>query len=95
MSKEMRKKPRRPMCYNAWIGVDRDTPLRGCVVADISETGARLKLKNPSDLPNSFTLLLNGRTGLHRLCHAVWRNENHIGVHFATSAAQAHDATSA
>jgi hypothetical protein len=95
MTREKRKKPRRTMRYNAWIGIDRDTPLRGCVVSDISETGARLELENPSDLPDSFTLLLTGRTALYRVCHAVWRNDNHIGVHFVPSAAQAHDAASA
>jgi hypothetical protein len=88
MSKEKRKKPRRTIRYTAWVGISKELPLRGCVVSDISETGAKLELKNVADLPEAFTLLLTGRGQLHRRCHAVWRTEHHIGVHFDKSEAQ-------
>jgi len=82
MTKEKRKKPRRAIRYNAWIGISKELPLRGCVVSDISETGAKLELENVGDLPQAFTLLLTGRGQSHRRCHSVWRTERHIGVHF-------------
>jgi len=91
MSKEKRKKPRRTIGYTAWIGVDKTTPLRGCVVSDISETGAKLEVKNPADLPITFTLLLSGRSPVYRKCQAVWRTEHHLGVLFEKTAAQMHD----
>lgn len=56
--------------------------MRGCVVSDISDTGARLDVEHPEELPEAFQLLLSGRGGIHRQCQAVWRTSSQIGVYF-------------
>lgn len=82
MTKEKRKKIRRALRYKAWIGLGEGSPLSGCMVSDISETGARLDVEDPRALPEVFNLLLSGRGGLYRRCRVVWRTENEIGVRF-------------
>lgn len=82
MIKDKRKHIRRSLRYTAWIGTGEDAPLRGCVVSDISHTGAKLDVENPEDLPDAFQLLLSGRGGIYRRCQVVWRSNNQIGVHF-------------
>jgi hypothetical protein len=82
MIKEKRKKLRRVLRYAAFIGTGADMPLRGCMVSDISETGAKLDVENAEELPGEFQLLLSGRGGIYRQCYAIWRTSNQIGVHF-------------
>ncbi|MEX0752984.1 MAG: PilZ domain-containing protein [Xanthobacteraceae bacterium] len=88
MVKEKRKSIRRAMRYTAWIGFDEGSPLRGCMVFDISETGARLELDNPWDVPDVFNLLLSGRGGVYRQCRTMWREGNQIGVCFEEAGAR-------
>jgi hypothetical protein len=72
------------MHYSAWAH-DGDTPHR-CVVADISDTGARLEVDDPTKIPDKFTLLLDGPDPQRRTCHVVWRTESEVGVAFETAA---------
>ncbi len=82
MIKEKRRSIRRPMRYTAWIGLGEGSPLRGCIVSDVSETGARLDVEQPEVLPEVFNLLLSGRGGIYRRCRIVWRSQNQVGVQF-------------
>ena len=82
MIKEKRKSVRQAMRHPAWIGLGEGSALRGCVVTNISETGARLELEHPDQLPTIFNLLLSGRGGMYRRCCVVWRSEDQIGVRF-------------
>lgn len=88
MLREKRKSPRRSILFNAWVGLGGGSPLRGCVVSDLSETGAKLQLANPEELPETFNLLLSGRGRIHRRCRAVWRKQNQMGVHFEQAEAE-------
>jgi hypothetical protein len=81
MHKDKRKNKRKPIRYTAWLAVE-NSPLHGCVVADISDSGAKLDVENSENLPDKFVLLLSRRTSLRRLCRAVWRTRTQIGVHF-------------
>lgn len=69
------------MKYNAWFGTE-DGGLQGCVVVDISETGARLRAENADAVPVDFVLLLSKRGAPRRYCHVVWRGHDQIGVEF-------------
>jgi hypothetical protein len=82
MRKDNRKKIRRAMHYTARIDLNDGTPRLGCLVSDISESGARLQMDGAQELPETFNLLLSGRGGIHRQCRVVWRSENQIGVQF-------------
>ena len=53
-----------------------------CRFADISASGARLEVKNPSQLPDEFILMLSERGKVMRRCEVVWRSEKYLGVRF-------------
>ena len=82
MFKEKRKDFRRVLRHSAWIGTLGGGPLRGCMVSDISENGARLEVEGAEELPDEFQLLLSGESGIYRKCRAIWRMHNQIGVQF-------------
>lgn len=82
MIKEKRKNLRRALRCSAWIGTGENRPLRGCMVSDISDDGAKLDVESAQDLPDEFQLLLSGNGGIYRQCRAVWRTSDQIGVHF-------------
>jgi hypothetical protein len=86
MISEKRKTPRHALRYSAWIGTGDNAPLRGCIVSDISEGGARLDVESAVELPDQFQLLLSCRDGIYRQCRAVWRTNNQIGVQFESPA---------
>lgn len=87
MVKEKRKNIRRAIRYTARIGLGDGSPLQGCMVSDVSETGARLDVEHPEALPEAFTLVLSGRGGIHRQCRVMWRTEDQIGVRFVKTGA--------
>jgi hypothetical protein len=78
---ELRKKPRRQFQYVAKILTENNKTI-ACEIADISDSGARLALKQQSELPETFMLLLTAAGDVRRHCHVVWRNEKNIGVEF-------------
>src|SRR5262245_2697362 len=51
---------------------------RNCVVREVSETGARIEVEHPADLPEEFVLHLAGSVA--RKCRIVWRGKNEIGI---------------
>jgi hypothetical protein len=79
---ELRKSPRRKFHYNATIIIERGAEPFPCAIVDISESGARLQLKNSSELPERFVLLLTKGSGPRRDCKIVWRDGLLIGVQF-------------
>lgn len=82
MTKEKRKNARRALRYAAWIGSCDKIPLRGCIVSDISDDGAKLEVEQAQELPDEFQLLFSGHGGIYRQCRTIWRTTNQIGVHF-------------
>lgn len=76
------------MRHSAWIAV---TPERrfGCIVADISQTGARIEVNDVTALPDSFVLLLSSSGAARRYCRVIWRRPKLAGVRFETSLAEA------
>ena len=82
MRSDKRKSPRKTMRFGAWVQDGETTP-RSCVLADVSDTGARLEVENPDDIPELFTLLLTGRReSPRRRCRVKWRSEDQVGVEF-------------
>ncbi len=55
-----------------------------CSVRDISETGARLHLKNAGNVPSQFTLHFNDGKA-ERSCRLVRRDGDNIGIEFVKS----------
>jgi hypothetical protein len=81
MRKDNRKSRRRPIRYSAWMALDNDK-LHGCVLSDISDTGARLDVEDSKALPDHFMLLLSGTGSARRSCRVIWRAPAQIGVAF-------------
>jgi hypothetical protein len=49
-------------------------------LSDVSKTGARVAVADPSALPDEFVLSL--KDDLRKWCRIVRRSENHVGVKF-------------
>jgi PilZ domain-containing protein len=81
MRSEKRKSRRKSMRYSAWIQGGSPKPF-GCVVADISDSGARLDVDEPDSVPYRFILLLSKNGHARRICRTVWRSSSQIGVQF-------------
>jgi hypothetical protein len=47
-------------------------------VRDVSETGARVDIERPADLPPEIELVLSG--AIVRRCRIVWRSKDAVGV---------------
>jgi len=59
-----------------------------CVVRDLSESGAKLKVVSVVGIPDHFTLALEGeRNG--RPCSVAWRKGAELGVTFERASRQA------
>jgi hypothetical protein len=88
---DKRKATRREIRYTSWIVMD-DSELQGCVLLDISDTGARLDVQDASTIPDCFILSLSNRGRARRKCHVVWRDGKQVGVEFDRKLPQAHQA---
>src|SRR5512140_656164 len=83
MLKDQRKAPRRLMRYSAWIAI-APNKMHGCVLSDISETGARIDVEDSKIFPDRFPMFLSRNGRARRVCTVVWRKPKQIGVTFAT-----------
>jgi hypothetical protein len=81
MAKDKRKAVRRPIRYTAWVALDGNE-LHGCVLSDISESGARIDIDETKEIPDQFTLLLSNNGSAQRKCRVIWRKPRQIGVTF-------------
>lgn len=54
-------------------------------LTDLSASGARLRGRTISDLPDSFLLSVKGHEGGIWHCAVAWRSEDEIGVRFVDS----------
>ncbi|NWG25599.1 MAG: PilZ domain-containing protein [Pseudorhodoplanes sp.] len=85
MRKDQRRHRRRSLNYPAWIQQRGGKRLR-CLVADVSETGARLRISAPDSADEEFTLRLSPAPNGTRPCRVVWRSGSMMGVQFVTAA---------
>jgi hypothetical protein len=78
---DLRKHVRKPFHWRAAIIAGTEPP-RSCTVTDVSESGARLKVEKPDELPEKFILLLTTSGKARRLCRVIWRSKKDAGVKF-------------
>lgn len=55
---------------------------QGCLLSDISETGARIDIDEAEAVPERFLLWLSANGSARRICRVVWRKPHQIGVKF-------------
>jgi hypothetical protein len=85
--KEKRKTKRQAMRYTAWIA-PKPGELHGCVLSDISDTGARISVEDANTIPDSFMLMLARNGKVLRPCRVIWRKPQQVGVKFVTRLAK-------
>ena len=78
----MRNSVRKALRHPAWMDIGDGSPLRSCTLSDVSQTGAKLVIENPNDIPAEFTLLLTGDGAVRRRCRVMRRGNGEIGVQF-------------
>lgn len=87
MGEERRKTLRKTFGHPAGLYHPDGKVICGCVMQDISDEGARLKIE-PSkgaaeEIPPEFILAITRSGNVIRRCKLIWRRENELGVHFA------------
>ena len=92
MIKEKRSARRQPLRYTARVAVTADKRL-GCVISDVSDTGARIDVQDSKTIPDYFILMLSSNGAARRIYRVVWRKLTHMGVKFERSLAAAANAT--
>jgi hypothetical protein len=80
--KDKRRSRRRDVSYPVAIENIVDGSAIPCVIQDISETGAKLGLRDLVDVPDEFILRLAENRPASRHCHTVWRAGHSLGVRF-------------
>lgn len=88
MLREKRTAKRQPLRYTAWAALTADQR-HGCVVSDVSDTGARIDVQDSTTLPDHFVLMLTSSGSARRFCRVMWRKPNQVGVQFTRSLAEA------
>jgi len=88
MPREKRKNRRQPLRYTAWIALS-PTERHGCVVSDVSDSGARIDVQDAKVLPDHFVLMLTSTGSARRFCRVMWRKPMQVGVKFARTLADA------
>jgi hypothetical protein len=82
----LRKSARKDLQHPAWVDAGDGSSPRSCTMSDVSQTGARLTIENPADVPDEFTLLLTGDGSVRRQCRVMRRIDREIGVQFLNNA---------
>ena len=66
----------------AWVSLNRERAPVECMVADISEIGAKIVVKLNMEIPQEFDLLLTPDGLVRRRCGVVWQSSDEIGLTF-------------
>jgi hypothetical protein len=78
---EHRSTPRHRTFKAAHIAFKERGAAISCVVRDLSDTGACLKVESPIGIPETFDLVFESDQSI-RTCRVVWRKANQIGIEF-------------
>jgi hypothetical protein len=79
---EGRKATRRGVRHGAWIFTGRGAPLIPCMLLDVSESGARLRIDPAAKVTADFILVLSRDKRLNRRCRLIWRDAGVLGARF-------------
>ncbi len=77
---ERRQSARVPTYIFAKLVVEANVEV-DCIIRDMSDGGARIKLEEERDLPGTVKLTFI-ETGQTRVCRTVWQKSKHAGLEF-------------
>ena len=88
MGEERRKTLRKTFAHPAGLYHPDGKAICGCVMQDISDEGARLKIEPAKgaasdEIPAEFILAITRSGNVIRRCKLIWRHDNELGVHFS------------
>jgi hypothetical protein len=89
---DRRRAPRARTLQGAQIPDQHGGAAIGCVVRNLSATGACLLVVSHDRVPDSFDLVLN-RDKSRYPCRVLWRTANQVGVEFQVTASPASHAS--
>jgi PilZ domain len=92
MVKEKRSARRLPSRYTAWVALTAEQR-HGCVISNVSDSGARIDVQDSKILPDCFVLMLANNAAARRYCRVIWRKPTRVGVKFERNMAEAGEAT--
>jgi hypothetical protein len=78
---ERRSSKRFPVAWDGWFASEAAGDPIACTVWDLSETGARLVIPSPADVPLEFELKIPNAQAV-AMVRLVWTDGNHFGVRF-------------
>ena len=87
--KDTRASKRKPLRYPVWMDMGESRSLTECMLSDVSEGGAKLKLQSQSAVPTNFSLRLTRSGPPTRLCQVMWQDGVDIGIKFIKPALEA------
>lgn len=80
----VKKRDARRLVHQAgWITLDGGFAARACQVLDLSASGAKLTLDDPTSVSNKIKLGFSRDGRNARSCHVVWRRGKTLGVKFS------------
>jgi hypothetical protein len=65
-----------------WLSRIKGEQVRECTVWDESDTGMRLIVSQPEEIPDTFYVYTRLDSASRRHCRVVWRTDQQIGVEF-------------
>ncbi|PLX36656.1 MAG: PilZ domain-containing protein [Hyphomicrobiales bacterium] len=81
MAEELRNSPRRRVVKQAKVVYGNFMFVLDCYIRDLSEDGARLKIDNPSEVPDQFHLFIPSEYLIFK-SHVRWKKDGEIGIEF-------------
>lgn len=78
---EQRVVPRRRVLKGGKIVINDGFSAFDCIVRNVSDSGARVKVPSIVGIPDQFRLSMND--GREFACTVVWKTENELGVTFS------------
>jgi len=78
---DARHAPRRRVLKGGMVATNDRHLTMNCMVRDLSDTGARVKVEGSVTLPDTFELII-ALDGLEADCEVVWRSANEAGIRF-------------
>ncbi len=81
---ELRKHPRRRTLLSGKLVFEAGARSIDCLIRDMSESGAKIRLPGPELLPSQLWLIeMSG--GVAHQCHITWRHQQELGLEFERS----------
>jgi hypothetical protein len=82
MAVNRKRDVRRSIQQSGWITLDGGFAARPCNVEDLSTSGAKLVVDDPTAVPNKMRLAFTRDARASRPCEVVWRRGKTLGVRF-------------